>query len=162
MKTEKNGFTLIELLIAMAITAILSSIVVINYQHLAAKAKAAQISTHLHKIEDAIFTAIIDGRTVDDFGARITGANVGSSVLAPYLSRANLKNVSSGIEIKIMASRALTPGHFYVFVSIKGEKGTERILDELEKMFPKTMSHKGNLEWVVVDSSKLQLKPKGR
>jgi hypothetical protein len=43
---------------------------------------------------------------------------------------------------------------------VTGETGTERVLDDLEKMFPKTLSHFGTREFVVVDSTTLAVKPK--
>ena len=70
MKKKEYGYTLIERIVAIAIIAILASIAVLNYQGFKYKAQAAQISSHLHVIEDGIISAIIDGKTVDDFGGQ--------------------------------------------------------------------------------------------
>jgi hypothetical protein len=49
---------------------------------------------------------------------------------------------------------------FIVDGTITGVQGTEGILDELEKMFPKALTHRGKYEWVSVDSDMLAVKPK--
>jgi prepilin-type N-terminal cleavage/methylation domain-containing protein len=166
MKTLKNetGFTLIEIVVVIAIISIISAIAFVNYRHIVVKTHAAQIASNLHFIEDGIMMAIIDGRTKDDFRGRITAANFESSVLKPYVNHGNFTKVPRGITLSTVASGSAAknagPEDFAVLVWVVGEKGTERILEELEKMFPKTLNHIGQREFVVVDSSTLAVQPK--
>lgn len=157
MKNRKAGFTLVEIIIVIAIIGILSTIAIMNYQSVRAKTQAAQISSNLHIIEDAIIAAIIDGKTVIDFGTQIDKTNVESSILKPYLTLANFTQVPDGITIRLVTA-ASAPPSFQVFVWVEGAAGTERILDELEKMFPKQIHHMGRKEFVIVDSSILAVK----
>jgi prepilin-type N-terminal cleavage/methylation domain-containing protein len=163
MKYEKNGFTLIELMIAIAIIAILSAIAIPNYLGLKAKAQAAVISTNLHEIEDAVFSAIIDGNTLADFrrsGLVIKANNFEKSILKSFLSPRNFHKLY-GVEFNVSAlHKPNTHGPFIVYITIKGTSGTKRILEDLEKMFPKTLEHVKNYDWVAIDSEMLAVKPK--
>ena len=159
MKTREDGYTLIELLIAIAVIGILASIAGVNYQKLKTMAHATQISSHLHAIEDGVIAAIIDGYTEKDFGGRIDNTNLDQSILKTYLTDANLSDVPKGITLFVAPMRSNNPGQFFIMVMVKGDKGTEKILDSLEKMFPKTMTHIGTSEFVVVDSNTLKEKP---
>jgi len=162
MNNKENGYTLVELIVALSIIAILAAIAIPNYLKVKTHVQAAEVSTNLHIIEDGIFAAIIDGKTVDDFTKGETStANFDNSILAPYLSHSNFRDVPDGITLMVNPTKiAGEPDHFQVWVIVRGEKGTEGILDELEKMFPKTMSHIGNSEFIVIDSSKIAVLPK--
>jgi prepilin-type N-terminal cleavage/methylation domain-containing protein len=163
MKNREAGFTLVEIVTVIAIISILSAIAIQNYRHNEVKAKAAQISSTLHAVEDAIIAAIIDGRTRDDFGgvdANITSSNIATSVLKSYLSPAQFTAVPSGIRLRLHVGGLLGSREFIVFVWVEGEPGTEWILDELEKMFPTTITHVGRKAFVKVDSSTLRVKTK--
>ncbi len=162
MINKDNGFTLIEVVVVVCIIGIITSIAMLNYRHIVFKTQAAEISRALHVIEDGIIAAIIDGRTLDDFGKGHTdAANLGNSMLASYLSLNHFTQVPDGINLSVStAATGGTPDKFQVLVMVKGESGTERILEELEKMFPRTLNHLGNLEFVVIDSSQLAVNPK--
>jgi hypothetical protein len=47
-----------------------------------------------------------------------------------------------------------------LIVTAEGQKGAAGIRCELEKMFPKTITHAGNREFVVVNSDTLRLRSK--
>jgi prepilin-type N-terminal cleavage/methylation domain-containing protein len=163
MKTKDDGFTLIEILVVICIIAILSSIAILNYQKIKTKAQAAQLASHLHAIEDGIITAIIDGRTKSDFfpgSHSIKSSTFNNSILKSYLTLANFTEVPTGISFSVSSRAKPKSSGFIVYVTITGVQGTEKILDELEKMFPKTLSHRGKYEWVSVDSETLKVKPK--
>jgi len=163
MNYEKNGFTLIELMIAIAIIAILSAIAIPNYLGFKAKAQAAVISTNLHEIEDAVFSAIIDGNTLADFqrnGPIIDAKNFEKSILKSYLSSRNFHELY-GVQFSVSArAKQHKTGPFIVYISIEGASATKRIFEDLEKMFPKTLEHVTNYDWVVIDSEMLAVKPK--
>lgn len=163
MKYEKNGFTLIELMIAIAIIAILSAIAIPNYLGFKAKAQAAVISTNLHEIERAVFSAIIDGNTLADFqrtGTIIKANNFEKSILKSFLSPRHFHELY-GVQFSVSSRAKLHKnGPFIVYITIKGTSGTKRILEDLEKMFPKTLEHVKNYEWVAIDSEMLAVKPK--
>ncbi len=160
MKTKESGYTLIELLVAIAIMGILASIAVVNYQKVMTHAKATQIASHLHAIEDGVISAIIDGNTDKDFGGRTDSTNFNQSILKNYLTEANLSDVPNGIHLSVapMPMGGAKPGQFFIWVQVRGDKGTEKILDQLEKMFPKTITHAGPTEFVVIDSDMLKVK----
>jgi prepilin-type N-terminal cleavage/methylation domain-containing protein len=166
MKNREAGYTLLELVVALCIIGILSAIAIMQYQHIKAKAHAAQVSSNLHAVEDGIISAIIDGRTAQDFSSKgiITSANFGSSILASYLTEANFNQLPAGISFRLATSGVTpndpNPEKFSVVFWIEGEAGTERILDELEKMFPKYITHFGRKEFVVVESSTLKVRTK--
>ena len=160
MKANENGFTLIEILVAIAIMAILSSIAVVNFQKSKAMAQATQIASHLHVIEDGIIGAILDGYTENDFGGRIDSTNLKQSILKTYLTEANFSDVPKGITLYVTPMRSNNPPQFFIMVMVRGDKRTEETLEALEKMFPKTMTHLGSSEFVVVDSNTLKEKPK--
>lgn len=156
MKPRESGFTLIEMVIVICIIGILSTIAIMNYLGLKAHANAAQISSNLHVIEDGIIAAMIDGKTALDFSS-IDGSNVSTSALKSYLSVANFTQVPAGIKIELRVMPQ-SPGQFLVFVWVRGKPGTEKILDALQKMFPKKMAHSPAGDFVVVDSATLSIK----
>lgn len=165
MKTNNKGFTLVEVVVVIGIIGILSSISIMQYGHIKAKSQAAQVSSNLHVIEDAVISAIIDGREITDFqgpggGSMITQTNFDQTGLSSYISLATLTQVPPGITIMVSARDAQGGKGFLVDVSVRGGSGTDRILEELEKMFPRTMSHSGNFEWVTVSSETLSVKDK--
>jgi prepilin-type N-terminal cleavage/methylation domain-containing protein len=159
MEANQKGFTLVEVMVVIAIIGILSSISIMQYGHIKAKTQAAQISSNLHVVEDGIIAAIIDGRTNADFLKvhPITETNFSSSVLSSYLTLANFTQLPPGISFRVQSSSTVpTDKDFGILVWVDGKSGTERILDELEKMFPRTVKHVGNREFVLIEAKTLR------
>lgn len=161
MTRNERGFTLIEVVVVVCIVGILSAVALMNYHAVQDKAKAAQVATALHAIEDGIIGAMIDGMTLQAFGTgAVTRVNFSQRNIAKYLSPSHFSDLPRGIDVTATASAGQAPGEYTVVVMVTGDKGTERILDDLEKMFPKTITHFGTREFVIVDSSILAPKPK--
>ncbi len=92
--------------------------------------------------------------------AAVTRVNFSQRTISKYLNPSHFTDLPRGIDIAATASAVKAPGEYTVVVMVTGDKGTERILDDLEKMFPRTLTHFGTREFVIVDSSTLAVKPK--
>jgi len=156
VRKRQSGFTLIEIVVVVLIIGILSSIAVVNYNKVRDKAEAARIATQFHYLEDAVIEAIIAGATEADLKS-IGPNNVATSVLADYITTANMTDIPEGMNIAVSATPVRSGGsnHFSVQISITSDASHTGILNELQAMFPRTLNRMGEYEWVAVDSKHL-------
>ena len=131
MRKNQSGFTLIEIAVVVLIIGILSSIAVVNYNKVRDKAEADLKS--------------------------IGPNNVATSVLADYITTANMTDIPEGMNIAVSATPVRSGGsnHFSVQISITSDASHTGILNELQAMFPRTLNRMGEYEWVAVDSKHL-------
>ena len=108
--------------------------------------------------------AIIDGATQSDLKS-IEASGVSASVLGDYLTEANLEDVPAGFKLNISSrldSSNPKSGVFVAYVMLQAPPNGDRILQELEGMFPPhSFGDSGGYFWVGIDSRTLARRVEG-